>query len=127
MRSFSFDHIAISVLDVNESISFYQDVFGFKEIENTASTSKTRWLLIDDKIQLHLIPRPKLKVVTNKAVHFAISTENLVSFSEHLESLNIQFSDWIGSVKKDYVRNDGVLQIYFQDPNGYWIEVNNAV
>ena len=127
MPNFSFDHIAISVKDVDESISFYKKVFDFKEIANTASTSKTRWLLLDDKIQLHVIPRPDFKVVTNKAVHFALSTKNLISFSEHLEDLNIDFSDWIGSVNKDYVRADGVLQIYFQDPNGYWIEVNNAV
>ncbi|MCB0448254.1 MAG: VOC family protein, partial [Gelidibacter sp.] len=42
--SFTFNHIALSVNDVDESLSFYQKVFQFEEIENTASESKTRWL-----------------------------------------------------------------------------------
>ena len=43
MNSFSLNHIALSVIDVNESILFYQKVFKCKEIQNTASNSKKRW------------------------------------------------------------------------------------
>jgi catechol 2,3-dioxygenase-like lactoylglutathione lyase family enzyme len=55
MRTFSFNHIALSVKDVDTSIDFYQKVFYFKEIKNTASISKTRWLSIGEGKQLHLI------------------------------------------------------------------------
>ena len=127
MPSFLLDHIALSVKNVDESIAFYQKVFQFKEIENTASDSKTRWLLIGKNKQLHLIPRPNLEVKTNKAVHFALATSNLDSFIQHLINLKIEFSDWKNTINKDYVRKDGIQQFYFQDPNGYWIEINNAV
>lgn len=127
MSSFILNHIAISVKNVDESIAFYQKVFGLKEIENTASNSQTRWLLLAENKQLHIIPRPKLEVKTNKAVHFALSTSDLESFIQHLNDLNIEYSDWKNTITKDYVRKDGIHQFYIQDPDGYWIEINNAV
>lgn len=125
MSSFSFNHIALSVRDVNASVDFYQTVFQLEEIENTASNSKTRWLALSKNIQLHLISRPNAVIKTNKAVHFALATEDFEGFINRLNTLNIYYTDWLDTPKKDYVRKDGVLQIYFQDPNGYWIEVNN--
>jgi len=127
MSSFVLNHLAISVKNVNESIAFYQKVFRLKEIENTASNSQTRWLSLGEGKQLHIIPRPNLEVKTNKAVHFALSTSNLESFIQHLKELNIEYSDWKNTITKDYVRKDGIHQFYIQDPDGYWIEINNAV
>jgi len=127
MSSFSFNHIALSVKDVDQAVAFYQGVFDFPEIPNTASDSKTRWLEMGNQKQLHLIPRPEATIKTNKAVHFALATGNFADFVTHLQDLNINYSDWIGTKFKDYIRKDGILQVYFQDPNGYWIEVNNDV
>ena len=127
MSTFTFDHIAISVTNVDDSVAFYKKVLKLKEIENTASNSKTRWMKLGDNKQLHLIPRPDFEIKTNKAVHFALATDNLDSFLNHLQELEIEYSDWTGTPNKDYIRKDGVHQFYFQDPNGYWIEINNAV
>ena len=127
MQPFIFNHIALSVKDVDTSIAFYQKVLQLKEIKNTASNSKTRWLSLGEGKQLHIIPRPDAIIKTNKAVHFALSTADIATFILHLKELKIEYSDWIGTPNKDYVRNDGILQVYFQDPNGYWIEVNNDI
>ena len=127
MQPFIFNHIALSVKDVDTSIAFYQKVLQLKEIKNTASNSKTRWLSLGEGKQLHIIPRPDAIIKTNKAVHFALSTTDIATFILHLKELKIEYSDWIGTPNKDYVRNDGILQVYFQDPNGYWIEVNNDI
>ena len=67
MQDFFLNHLALSVLDVEQSVAFYTTVFGFKEIKNTASNSKTRWLQLNGKIQLHLIYRPKFELKTIKA------------------------------------------------------------
>ncbi|MBR9846484.1 MAG: VOC family protein [Algicola sp.] len=123
--SFTFDHIALSVKDVNESIEFYQKVFQFNEIKNTASGSKTRWLSLGEGKQLHLIPRPDFEIKINKAAHFALATNDFEAFKNHLEALKINYSDWQNTPDKDYVRKDGIQQVYFQDLNGYWIEVND--
>lgn len=125
MISFTFNHIALSVKDVDESVEFYQKVLQLKEIENTASNSKTRWLLFNEGKQIHLIPRPDSEIKINKAVHFALSTSDFDSFLTTLKELKIEYSDWLNTPNKDYIRKDGIKQVYFQDPNGYWIEVNN--
>ena len=127
MSNFLFNHIALSVKDVDKSIEFYQKIFQFEEIENTASNSKTRWLLIAEGKQLHLIPRPNDEIKTNKAVHFALTTTHINLFILSLKEFNIDYSDWKDTPNKGYVRKDGILQVYFQDPDGYWIEVNNDV
>lgn len=125
MLEFSFNHIALSVIDVDTSVDFYQNVFQLKEIPNTASDSKTRWLALGKNKQLHLIPRPNTVIKVNKAVHFALATTDIKAFIQHINSLGIEYSDWRDTPNKDYVRDDGINQIYFQDPDGYWIEVNN--
>ena len=127
MLTFSFNHIALSVKDVDESIEFYQKVLQLEEIENTASDSKTRWLSFGEGKQLHLIPRPNSEIKINKAVHFALATSNIDSFVMHLKELKIDYSDWHDTLYKVHIRKDGIKQVYFQDPNGYWIEVNNDV
>ena len=126
MPSFTLDHIALAVTDIDVSIAFYQKVFQLKEIQNTASDSKTKWLSLGEGKQLHLIPRPNADIKTHKAIHFALATSHFDAFVTHLETLNIDYSDWPGTTKKDYLRKDGIQQIYFQDSNGYWIEVNDG-
>ncbi len=125
--SFFINHIALSVKDVNDSVAFYQRVFQLKEIENKASNSNTRWLSLNEGKQLHLIPRPNFEIKTNKAVHFALSTSNFDLFVKKIESLNIEYTDWHDVPNEIFIRKDGKKQIYFQDPNEYWIEVNNDV
>ncbi len=127
MPTYSFNHIALSVKDVNESVEFYQKVLQLEEIKNTASESKTRWLSFNEGKQLHLIPRPNFEIKINKAVHFALSTSDLDSLITNLNELQIDFSDWLDIPNKVYIRKDGIKQIYFQDPNGYWIEINDDV
>ena len=127
MSTFLFNHIALSVKDVDKSTAFYQKLFQLKEIENTASNSKTRWLSLGEGKQLHLIPIPDAEIKTNKAVHFALTTSNFNVFVLCLDELKIEYSDWLDTPNKDYIRKDGIRQVYFQDLNGYWIEVNDDV
>ncbi|MEL0651524.1 VOC family protein [Algibacter sp. TI.3.09] len=127
MSTFLFNHIALSVKDVDQSTAFYQKLFQLKEIENTASGSKTRWLSLGEGKQLHLIPLPDAEIKTNKAVHFALTTSNFNAFVLYLDELKIEYSDWLDTPNKDYIRKDGIRQVYFQDPNGYWVEVNDDV
>ena len=42
-----------------------------------------------------------------------------------LDKMKIIYSDWPGNSNKINIRADGIKQIFFQDPDGYWIEVNS--
>jgi len=43
-----------------------------------------------------------------------------------LEKNNIAYEDWAGTKNSITNRKDGVRQIYLQDPEGYWLEINTA-
>jgi len=47
-------------------------------------------------------------------------------FVKYLEMKQVAYSNWDGASNKISHRADGVRQIYLQDPDGNWIEVNDA-
>ena len=42
-----------------------------------------------------------------------------------LKKAGVVYEDWAGKKGSITLRVDGVHQIYFQDPDGYWIEIND--
>ena len=122
----SFDHVAISVEDVDRSAQFYRDVFGLQEITNRTKMDGIRWFSLGEGKELHLISVLKEPVSINKAVHFALTTSDFNSFVENLRGANVEFSSWAGKAQEITIRADGVRQLYLQDPDGFWIEVNST-
>ena len=123
---FSFNHLALSVKDVNRSAEFYGKVLQLPEIVNRTKIEGIRWFVLADGKELHLISIIKEPVVINKAIHMGLATKNIDAFVQRLERLKIPYSDWPGKPNTVNIRTDGVKQIFFQDPDGYWVEVNNA-
>jgi lactoylglutathione lyase len=68
----------------------------------------------------------KQPVSLNKAVHFALTTPGFDDFVENLRQEEIEYSNWVGEAQAITIRADGTRQIYLQDPDGYWIEVNST-
>lgn len=124
--NFTFNHIALSVKSLNESANFYKEVLQLQEITNKTKMEGIRWFSFGEGKELHLISFLKEPVTINKAVHFALSTSNFDAFLKILETKKIPYSDWPGTPNKINIRADGIKQIFFQDPNSYWIEVNSV-
>ena len=55
-----------------------------------------------------------------------LTTPDFDNFVKNLKSKDIKYSDWPGTEGKINIRADGIKQIFFQDPDGYWIEVNSV-
>jgi lactoylglutathione lyase len=125
-NAFTFNHIALSVKDLGQSAQFYKDIIGLQEITNRTEMDGIRWFSLGEGKELHLVSILKEPVTINKAVHFALSTSNFDAFINLLEAKNRTYSDWPGTPNKITMRTDGIKQIYFQDLDGYWIEVNNV-
>jgi catechol 2,3-dioxygenase-like lactoylglutathione lyase family enzyme len=123
---FLVNHQALSVKDVDKSAVFYSKVMGLTEITNRTGMPGIRWFSFAEGKELHLISTIKEPVQINKAVHIALTTTQFDAFVKHLDDLKISYSDWPGTVGKISIRADGIQQIFFQDPDGYWIEVNSV-
>ncbi len=123
---FTLNHLALSVNDVNRSAEFYKKVLSLPEITNRTKTEGIRWFTFGDGKELHLISTVKENVTINKAVHLALTTNNFDVFIQALDKMNITYSDWPGTLHKINIRADGIKQVFFQDPDGYWIEVNSV-
>ena len=124
--NFTFNHIALSVKDVDRSADFYKKVLNLNEITNKTNVEGIRWLSLGEGKELHLISILKEDVTINKALHFALTTSDFDSFIKVLDEMKISYSDWPGTPQRINMRADGIKQIFFQDPDGYWIEVNNV-
>ena len=124
--SVTFDHVALSVENVDQSAQFYMETLNLQEITNRTQINGIRWFSLGEGKELHLISILKDNITINKAVHFAITVSDFDSFVKKLNSLKINYSDWPGTSKKINIRADGIKQVFFQDPNGYWIEVNSV-
>lgn len=122
----SFNHLALSVKDVNRSAEFYKTVLMLPEITNRTKIEGIRWVVLEDGRELHLISILKEPVSINKAVHMGLATKNFDAVIKRLNDLKIPYSDWPGKADTFSIRADGVKQVYFQDPDGYWVEINNA-
>ena len=122
---FSVDHLALSVKNVNRSADFYIKVLKLPEITNRSKIEGIRWFALGDGRELHLISVIKEDVIINKALHLGLSSGRFDDFVKLLSSLNIPYSDWPGKTNSVNIRADGIKQVFFRDPDGYWIEVNS--
>lgn len=123
---FSIDHYAINVTDLQRSVDFYQNVFSIKEIYNGTQLDHIKWFRLGERQELHIISVENLQLQIPKGVHLALTTANLSLFISHLNSLDVPYYDWPGKKSAVSIRPDNVEQIYIQDPDGYWIEINDG-
>jgi len=123
--SLSFNHMALSVNDVNVSAKFYTEILNLEIIPLTTNRDDVKWISMGDGKELHLLSGLKKDVRINKDIHLALSTANFDEFVQKLTKMKIEYSDFPGNVNKINIRPDGVRQVFFQDPDGYWVEVNS--
>ncbi|WP_412067961.1 VOC family protein [Rubrivirga sp. IMCC43871] len=119
------DHSAVHVADLDASVAFYQSLFGLAEKPTPGDPAVIRWLDLGTA-ELHLIAYDGDVPTTDKAVHFAFRVRDFDAIVARAEALGIAYSDWPGAPATISVRGDGIRQIYVQDPDGYWIEVNDV-
>lgn len=120
-----FNHLALSVKELNRSVEFYTHVLKLPEITNRTANPAIRWISLGEGKELHLITNNE-PVTVPKTVHLALTASDFEGFRKHLTGLKIPYGDWGGTPDAVTTRADGIKQIYFQDPDGYWIEINNA-
>ena len=123
--SYRFDHIALLVRDLDESIAFLTGVLGLTEIANPMGGTAIRWIEIGDGRRLHIQAGDISAVRVEKQTHFALSAADFETVLARFRRDGVTFSDMQGTLGAINMRPDGMRAIFLQDPNGYWFEVND--
>ena len=119
------NHIAIHVSDLKTSTSFYENVLLLKQIPEPFKDGLHTWFTLGPAGHVHLIQAPGANVKYNKTNHLCFSVSSIANFIANLEKHKVPYSNWAGEPSTITIRPDGVRQIYLQDPDGHWIEIND--
>jgi lactoylglutathione lyase len=121
-----FNHAALCAKNLKKTANFYSTVLQLQKIQNPFNDTTHVWFKIGEGLALHVIQGNCPSTVQPIAIHLCFKVPSLEAFIRHLDDLNVSYQSFAGEPKKIQLRPDGVRQIYFQDPDGFWIEVNDA-
>lgn len=118
MKATGFTHVSVHAYDLEESASFYTELFGMNEIPAPDFPFPVCWLRVGD-LQLHLFqsdaPAPS-------GHHFGLDIDDFEAVYEKARKLGvIDDSEYFSKV---YELPDGAVQLYLRDPAGNMVEVN---
>jgi lactoylglutathione lyase len=120
------NHIAFYVKDLERSTNFYKDIIGLDTIPEPFHDGKHTWFGVGPKSHLHIISGETKTFVREKTSHICFSITDMDGFIARLKKAGIPYEDWAGNKQSVTNRVDGVKQIYLQDPDGFWLEINDA-
>ncbi len=118
------DHVAIYVADLQRSVAFYKDTFGFEQVPMPVTFAA--WLSMGKGVMLHIVAGRKEPVANTKWDHLSIACSDMAAMTASLDAKHIPWTSMEGK-PEPAVRFDGVKQIFVKDPDGYWIEINDAL
>ncbi len=119
------NHIAAHVSNLETSKEFYKNIVGLTEIEEPFKDGLHAWYDIGGGAALHIIEAPNIPTEISKVNHLCFSMKDMDSFIQTLKDTNYPFESWTGEKSKVTIRVDGIRQIYIQDPDGMWLEIND--
>ena len=126
-HNLTFQHTTLVVSDFSVSKEFYLGLLQLEEMEADWLPENQMFVSLGNNLELHVGEVEGVEINPSSFNHFAMSTEDLDGFLLYLKENGIVYSGLGGGDKYEvFERPDGVRQTFFQDPDGYWLEVNDA-
>jgi lactoylglutathione lyase len=119
------NHTAIYVLDIQKTGAFYTNVIGLDTVPEPFHDGKHLWYSTGAHTMLHVIAGATAKKDYYKNQHTCFTVPDFNLFIQKLKQLNWSYEDVAGNKNAITTRVDGVHQIWLQDPDGYWLEIND--
>lgn len=118
LKAKNIDHINMNVRNLDETESFYRELFGF-ESKKDQPEFKSR-IIGNDTIKLCIYEKPEMQKGTEdqNIAHFGFYIENFEEVLEACKRLNVPVTrnqEWEHS-----------QSVYIEDPNGYDIELSKV-
>jgi lactoylglutathione lyase len=120
-----FNHLTVYVVDLKKCADFYEKVMQLQVIPEPFHDNRHVWFKMADHSQLHVGSGAKEMQPHDINIHLAFTGPDIHAFMKRLDELHVKYGNWAGDSKQVQVRPDKIDQIYLQDPEGYWIEVND--
>ena len=141
----TFAHVGITVSDLERSVKFYEEVFGFTCRNRTSfdekflgaaptlyrledTVSNVAFMVSPNGITLEMfqfipdIPKTELTPWNQPGyTHIALLTDDVPAFAEHMKKLNVDFCMEV------LPRFDGGHWVFVRDPDGNMIEVTEPM
>ncbi|MCT8343573.1 VOC family protein [Photorhabdus kleinii] len=117
-----FDHIQMEVSNLEESIRFYEDVFGFQKKE-AGLRRMVRWVIMGNESKLYLCMheyagRAGIENTGLEITHVGFIVEDFSSVVQKLKEHGVMLPDG------EMIQYHSSRSVYFLDPNGYKIEIS---
>lgn len=125
--SLSLNHATLVVSNFEVSKAFYTDLLGLQEIDAPWLPDKQMFLAVGENAELHIGEVDGVEIKPNGFNHIAIAVDDFDGFLAYLRSEGVVYTSLGGG--EDYfvsTRPDNVRQTWISDPDGYWIEINDA-
>lgn len=123
--NYRLDHIALLVRDLDETARFFTEVLRIREVPDPMGGTAIRWFEFGNGQRFHIQAGDISTTHVEKRTHFAFSAGDFDEVLSYLQGHDVAFSDFKGTPGAVNVRPDGMRAVFLQDPNGYWIEIND--
>lgn len=121
LNATSIDHVNMKVKNLQQSVEFYKNLFGFevKQEENPNKADAPSKIIGNDKIKLCLYEIPNM-APEGGINHFGFNISNFDMVLDKCDELNVEIL-YDGTINWEKSRS-----IYIKDPNGYEVELGEV-
>ena len=119
LNATSIDHVNMKVRNLEQSIKFYNNLFGFKikQNENPNKLGVPSQIIGNDTIKLCMYEMPTMSP-EGGIVHFGFNVENFEDIIEKCNEIRVEI------LYGGYVEFEKSRSVYIKDPNDYEIELS---
>jgi catechol 2,3-dioxygenase-like lactoylglutathione lyase family enzyme len=116
----------VLVDELEASAAFYEDVLRLQPLATPwGPAAPIRFFALGGGRQLHMGVSDR-RAEPDRNLHLAFAVSDFDAYLGFLRERGIRYTNFRGSSDDPQLRPDGVRQVYLQDPDGNWLEINDA-